>query len=765
MPSAGFAREALGFCRTPSGARHVALVIVAGLLTGFLWGELAGANYNLLTNTFEHAAEPAWRAFHLAFWPLGFIALWVLTARWAGNGTAKALESQARGFLPFLVLIYRPPAAWLGMGPSFGAVFLLIFLAAAAAGLLTRNLATTAADSWPSERVGRRILMIAAGAFAILFSAFAVRQFQSLFLGYGDTGLFAEALWNTTRGRLLHTNYFDGFTNLLGDHWSPILLALVPLYWLAPRPETLLVLQSVALAAGAFPLYWLAKGVLGSARVALAVALAYLAYPALGHLTTSFTGGFHPESLATPLLLFAFWALQARRHVVFFVCLLLALSCKETVASVVLMLGLFVWVRMGSRPLAVAVVALALVWFFGAIKLAIPYVSGKDYWPLATYYSSFGGTSSGVIASVFGRPFDAVSRCLGRDQLIYLGHMLAPVALLPLLSPSAACVGALSLFLLLVSDSPTLHSVLFHYTAWIIPAVFLAVVYGLKNMATRPSRSVRVRNPLAAGVTALLVATVLSHYFFSPSPLSRAFNPGPLLPNKRAKVVAKLREATPRSATMSASEKVAAHFTDRAGLFVAPLGVGKTDYAILDLEASGENWDIAFRCRNQLLQDERYRACLAMDNFIAFERKPRDVPALLRALRAIPEEKAVQEAQFTRVNGHLEFAARLITKGQGAAECQVHLLWRCIQMTDKDLCPVLTVRDGLGAEARVGPYLILRGAHPTFLWKTGEVFQELVDVETRFDPRQSGTAVRVGLIPRELTPLTASNQGRREGDF
>src|SRR2546428_14171616 len=46
---------------------------------------------------------------------------------------------------------------------------------------------------------------------------------------------------------------------LLGDHFAPLLLVLMPFYFAFPHPETLLVTQTFALALGAWPVYLLAR--------------------------------------------------------------------------------------------------------------------------------------------------------------------------------------------------------------------------------------------------------------------------------------------------------------------------------------------------------------------------------------------------------------------------------------------------------------------------------------------------------------------------
>src|SRR3954465_7232818 len=70
-----------------------------------------------------------------------------------------------------------------------------------------------------------------------------------------DTGYYTQVLWNTAHG-----NWFANslkYPTFLADHFSPILLLLVPLFWLSPTSYPLQFAKIVALGASILPLYWL----------------------------------------------------------------------------------------------------------------------------------------------------------------------------------------------------------------------------------------------------------------------------------------------------------------------------------------------------------------------------------------------------------------------------------------------------------------------------------------------------------------------------
>ncbi len=74
-----------------------------------------------------------------------------------------------------------------------------------------------------------------------------------------DLGNVDQAVWNTRHGRPLAMTNIEGLTNRLGTHVEPILLPISLLYFVWSDPRTLLLLQTVVIALGAWPVYLLAK--------------------------------------------------------------------------------------------------------------------------------------------------------------------------------------------------------------------------------------------------------------------------------------------------------------------------------------------------------------------------------------------------------------------------------------------------------------------------------------------------------------------------
>jgi uncharacterized membrane protein len=135
---------------------------------------------------------------------------------------------------------------------------------------------------WAATLVRAGPILVLAGMIAVFVATFVWMTWRShaSFGTFGfDLGIFDQGVWLLSRFR-------DPFVTirglpLFGDHASYILVLVAPLYWIWPDPRLLLLLQVVFLAIPAVSLYLIANRRLGGRLAGLAVAAAYLAFPAL----------------------------------------------------------------------------------------------------------------------------------------------------------------------------------------------------------------------------------------------------------------------------------------------------------------------------------------------------------------------------------------------------------------------------------------------------------------------------------------------------
>ena len=96
---------------------------------------------------------------------------------------------------------------------------------------------------------GKRLLIILTTAAAVWFSFTAVMTVLRYRLNYAsayDFGIFSQMYYYMDKGLSpLTTCERDGLLSHFAVHLSPVFYVLLPFYKLVPRPETLLVLQSL----------------------------------------------------------------------------------------------------------------------------------------------------------------------------------------------------------------------------------------------------------------------------------------------------------------------------------------------------------------------------------------------------------------------------------------------------------------------------------------------------------------------------------------
>jgi uncharacterized membrane protein len=359
------------------------------------------------------------------------------------------------------------------------------------------------------------------------------------------------------------TNLHGVQISRLAAHVDPLLAVFGPLWWIWPSPDLLLVVQALAIAAGAFPVYWLARKHLASPRAGLGFALVYLLYPATGWLTLN---EFHPVALATPLLLYAFWFLDNDRLLPFALCAAAAAESKEEIGLVIAGFGLWYVLARGRTAAGLAIAALGLAWSAIAIGVVIPHFHTAGESDFYGRYSEVGGSASGVVKTAFTHPGRIAHAAFSGRDLHYLLTLVVPLAGLCLLAPLVLIAALPELAINLLSSTPTQTSIHFHYTAGLIPPLVIAAVLGAKRLS---------RWTLAVAMVAV-VAALAGNYWLGPIPGWRDVPGGSTFQATAAHVTehdhiaARALRLIPKSAVVSATNTLGAHLSARRRVLSFP---------------------------------------------------------------------------------------------------------------------------------------------------------------------------------------------------
>ncbi|MGE5335674.1 MAG: DUF2079 domain-containing protein [Nitrososphaerota archaeon] len=333
-------------------------------------------------------------------------------------------------------------------------------------------------------RIAFLLTILLALAFVVYFTAYTWSLFDAFLANAEDMGIMDQALWNTLHGAILHQTICNSIsdTNCLGDisrfaiHFEPIMLPFSLLYALAPSPKTLLLFQTLVVATGAYPVFWMACRRLASPLAGLIFAAGYLLYPAL---QGAVMFDFHAVTLTMPLLLFAFYFALTRNNIGLVIACVLALATKEEVPLDVLMLGLAIFAFQRRTKVGLGLIGLSLAWL--AMALAVMHLfSPVGHSPLASRYSYLGGNPVEAALYLATHPVEILrDYMLANGGFEYLNRLLGAFSFLGLASPLTLILGVPALMINLLSGTQSMHTGAHQYSAEIVPVMVFSAISSL----------------------------------------------------------------------------------------------------------------------------------------------------------------------------------------------------------------------------------------------------------------------------------------------
>jgi uncharacterized membrane protein len=368
-------------------------------------------------------------------------------------------------------------------------------------------------------------LSIVLAIIAVYFIVFAIAcYFKFSLFGQGfDQVDYEQAIWNTGQGHFLEESRFNFTSTIFGVDFMPILILFVPFYMLFPSADTLAVLQTFAISAGAFAVYLLAREKIENPFAWVVFPLVYLVYPTIQFVNMS---PFQPRAFALAFLLFAFYCLEKKRFWPFLVLCLLAMGTRTDVSLLVAMFGLYAlltrkpW-RFSAVPLVIGGVYFLVALFYivpsftSAAALA---ATGNGQWSgetgnsLLAYYGQFGHSGGEIVKNIILNPVHTLQVMFTLSKIKYLLILLLPLGFLPLLGPKALVLPVPSLMLNLLTDRSSQIDIKSHYQTLIVVGLVIAAVIGFSNLeklVPRLRRRIAETNLVRVSSLAVLVLLVI----------------------------------------------------------------------------------------------------------------------------------------------------------------------------------------------------------------------------------------------------------------
>jgi len=524
------------------------------------------------------------------------------------------------------------------------------------------------------------VLCIMVASYGIIFFYLSILRYYSFRTSAWDLGIYNQAFYTTVRHGMLFYESAELYGNpsgsIFGGHFSPVLMLIVPFYAFYSAPETLLVVQSFAIAIGAIPLFWFAYDKLNSESIGLAFVLMYLLYSPLQGVNIY---DFHPQAFFPTFMLFAVYYFVKGKWPRYFLFLVLSLMTIEWAGFVVAFWGLstfliyrgLVFSAMRQRTVAhgrilasLSTVALGFAWTY----LARIVISTVNPSPPVGFLQGSPWTTLGVNPldfrlDVFLRSA-RVYEALAFDWFSKLGLIIClfgPLAFMSILSPEFL-VSTIPWFVAaLLSNYPPYYQLGYQYPSLVVPFIFIATIIGLKRcLSWNFSFKAREYSKSHIIVSLLVVCSLTFSVFTSPiSPLAYRTYANAEFPviTPHDQLLSEVIKLIPREASVLTQYNIFPQVSSRLNAFVLPppfpaFGPSyynetlekifgySADYILIDLKSDPAYFAemdpdlklVARQVLSKMSDNPNYGLYVSVDGIMIFKREYKSEPILYSPL-------------------------------------------------------------------------------------------------------------------------------------
>ncbi|MEU9862572.1 DUF2079 domain-containing protein [Streptomyces sp. NPDC047971] len=415
-----------------------------------------------------------------------------------------------------------------------------------------------------------RPYVLVAGVLCALYFLYSWVQYEQFRTPSWDLGIFNQSVRAYAEFRAPVVDIKGPGFLILGDHFSPVTALLAPLYWIWSSPLALLFAQAALFAASAVVVGRTAQQVLGSRAAGLGLTVAYGLSWGLQEAVKS---DFHEIAFAVPLLALTCRALLLGRWTAAVAWSVPLVLVKEDMGLTVAMVGAVLFVR-GQKRLGAAVAAFGTAFFALTVLVLIPAASKVGQYD---YWAKIEKSSEGADVPLAQALLSSLGSDVKWEMLFFL---VGITGFLALRSPLMLLVLP-TLGWRFLSQDPNHWGMIWHYSAILMPVVFLALVDAVRAVRTSPRGWL-----VAYGKVAVPVVTAVSIVVALNLPLRELLRPETYATDSRTLDARRAVDAVPEGASVETNVTLMAHLTaDRTVYWVGGAKGVSPDYLALDLDS------------------------------------------------------------------------------------------------------------------------------------------------------------------------------------
>ncbi len=473
---------------------------------------------------------------------------------------------------------------------------------------------------WSQLFRDNRLFLMFLLCWIALFSGLRTIQHLSFGTNTYDLSIYDYMMSYTLQGEFMPEPFHGYWGSHFAMHSTPILFLLVPFYLLFDGPLFLLYIQVLAGAFSALVLYVIAKRIFSDKYIPALIAITFLLYrPFLNVLMFDF----HPE-IFFPLFLFSayyFIAIKKRLYL-YFIFMTLSLFIKEDIPIFLFFFGIFLFFKLKEdKKIGLITSGVAIIYFILVLEFVIPHF--RDQVGIGRRFEYFGlwgdlGNNIFEVAKnlILNAPSILVSLPWGEIGS-NLFNIFAALLFIPLFTPFIV-LAVPPIGILASSQSPIMHGFGLHYFANILPFLFLAFVYGLKNVELWLSRWKKTKKIFVA-ICVLICSINLANTKWELLKSSR------YQCLKDYKAVKKVIATIPTDSSVASLSSIIPHIPKRKNIVMLPQ-INDADYILVHSDIN--HWPLSeeefVRLMEKLESDGNYICILDGQRIQLFRKKPID---------------------------------------------------------------------------------------------------------------------------------------------
>jgi hypothetical protein len=168
------------------------------------------------------------------------------------------------------------------------------------------------------------------------------------------------------------------------------------------------------------------------------------------------------------------------------------------------------------------------------------------------------------------------------SKLLYIITLFGPLAFLPFLAPEALVMALPWFAAAFISTYPYYHNIYYHYNGFVIPFIFIALIWSLKRLNFHQARKILQLFLVCSAIFGLLL-TVGSEAF-----MDRYFPP----PNDRSDAINRILPLVPSNASILTQNDIFPHVSSRAEayMYLPTFTDVSVDYILVDTTSGWYYW-------------------------------------------------------------------------------------------------------------------------------------------------------------------------------